>query len=53
MLVFNRSTGNIVARADAKQNQVFGVAFLDEQSQGPRIASAHRNGMVNIWRLRP
>ncbi len=52
-LVFNRSSGHIVARANAHQNQVFGVAFLGAQPQGQRLATGHRNGMVNVWRLRP
>lgn len=52
-LVFNRSSGHIVARANAYQNQVFGVAFLGEQPQGQRLATGHRNGMVNVWRLLP
>lgn len=49
LLVFDRAKGNIVARTDAQQSEVGGVTFLDND----RIASAHRNGFVSVWRLRP
>jgi WD40 repeat protein len=53
VLVFDRAKGHVVARADAKQDQVVGLVFLSDQAHGLRLATAHRNGMINIWGLRP